>query len=163
MLTKCLNDIKKKTLSNLKISPVHTTHNLFLVGSHLLTSNQAFHSKILAPGFLLFSTTLLVSRWSYYLHNCSNSLVSQFFVYHSSIHSWGQTLDPLLSVTASPPHTPNILSPLQLLSNFLSLNSLTLLRPTVLWSYYTTSSICCSATHVLTSHLTHHKFYNQIL
>lgn len=124
---------------------------------------NAFHSKILAPGFLLFSTTLLVSRWSYYLHNCSNSLVSQFFVYHSSIHSWGQTLDPLLSVTASPPHTPNILSPLQLLSNFLSLNSLTLLRPTVLWSYYTTSSICCSATHVLTSHLTHHKFYNQIL
>lgn len=124
----------------------------------------AFHSKILAPGFLSFSPTILVSGWSYYLHNCSNSLVSQFFVYHSSIHSWGQTVDLTITSNCKPSTRPqNILSPLQLpLSNVLSLNSLTLQGPTVHWSYYHLITYC-SATHVLTSHLTHHKFYNQIL
>lgn len=80
----------------------------------------AFHSKILAPGFLSFSPTILVSGWSYYLHNCSNSLVSQFFVYHSSIHSWGQTVDLTITSNCKPSTRPqNILSPLQLpLSKF---------------------------------------------
>lgn len=145
---------KTKTRSNLKISSVHTTHNPFFVGSHLLTSNHC----------LSLSPTILVSGWSYYLHNCSNSLVSQFFVYHSSIHSWGQTVDLTITSNCKPSTRPqNILSPLQLpLSNVLSLNSLTLQGPTVHWSYYHLITYC-SATHVLTSHLTHHKFYNQIL
>lgn len=75
MLNKHLHDIKNKNTSKFQnFISVYTTHCPFLVGVICSLQITASHSKILAPGFLSFSPTLLVS-WCYYLHNCSNASI----------------------------------------------------------------------------------------
>lgn len=165
MLNKRLHYIKNKNTSKFQnFISVYTTHCPFLVGAICSLQITASHSKILAPGFLSFSPTLLVS-WCYYLHNCSNTFVSQFLIYHCIIHFWVRTLDLTIinHCESPPPHTHSPITSFHIFSFLLlmlSSNSSPLPGPTIhcfyLFMYLSTS-------HVLISHPTDHKVYSQIL